>query len=483
MLKAAARTFSILPEAHAGTTSLTGAAAGKVAGPLQATVMLLESGDQRVCLLTSDFVEEYCRFSNLRRRRVASCLGIRPDQVLAFASHNHSDVLVCSRPGHGMPRFHECLEESDLTTAGRQLLDGTVQAAARLPSELVPVRAWWAVGHERRITYNRKGRRADGSTYFMREEDRVLLGQDFNGDIDDDAPVIMFRDLSNTPVCCLVQFTGHPVTAYHPEDPVVHGEYPQVACEHLSKAFDGIPVAFLQGCAGDTSSKGFITNRPVDERVSDAVRYGVFLGETYMQAARSLKRSQRQDLGLASARVRLPFRPLPSAMRLRAIIREIETFMESCARGDESALACVGLNLPRAFSPRYRIELVRPTLRWAEWALSFHTEGRLAEVPRCAEAEVAAIRIGDIGIVGMFGEPFLGIGRQIKRQSILPLAVPCGYMNDSALAYIPDAPNNGDWDYPSSFFRNTTSLLPYRNPAGDRLARTGVRLLEAITEV
>ena len=44
-------------------------------------------------------------------------------------------------------------------------------------------KALCAVGRERRISYNRKGRRADGTTYFMREEDRLLLGRDFCGDI------------------------------------------------------------------------------------------------------------------------------------------------------------------------------------------------------------------------------------------------------------------------------------------------------------
>jgi hypothetical protein len=38
---------------------------------------------------------------------------------------------------------------------------------------------------------------------------------------------------SGQTIAALTQFTGHPVTAYHPERPVVFGEWPQVACDAL----------------------------------------------------------------------------------------------------------------------------------------------------------------------------------------------------------------------------------------------------------
>ena len=89
---------------------------------------------------------------------------------------------------------------------------------------------------------------------------------------------------------------------------------------------------------------------------------------------------------------------------------------------------------------------------------------------------VAALRIGDVGIVGLPCEPFLGIGRQIKAASPLPLAAPCGYMNET-YGYVPDGPNAGDREYMSAFYRYTRFWPPYRKPAGDALARCAIRLL------
>lgn len=78
-------------------------------------------------------------------------------------------------------------------------------------------------------------------------------------------------------------------------------------------------------------------------------------------------------------------------------------------------------------------------------------------------------------------ELFLGIGRQIKAAAPTALTIPCGYMNDTSLAYVPDSPNNGDREYPSAFYRYTTTLLPFRHPAGDLLASTAVDLLRQLS--
>ena len=60
----------------------------------------------------------------------------------------------------------------------------------------------------------------------------------------------------------------------------------------------------------------------------------------------------------------------------------------------------------------------------------------------------------------------------------MPLTIPCGYMEDYSVGYIPDAANNGDREYESTYYRYTTCLLPYRQPAGDLLARAGMRAVK-----
>lgn len=481
MLQVAAETFSVHAKSGSQGRTQLGNIASQIFGPLKSSLLLLREGDVKIAILTSHFLTHYYPVSNLLRERVAKVLGLTKEQTLCFSSHNHCVVKLAKNQyhiGQVMPDF--VLPEEELTWEGQELLKGFLAAAERVNSSLVDVTVRYGAGHERRITHNRKGWRADGSTYLMREEDRLLLGEDFAGDIDDDAFVVGFFDAKNRPVAMLAHFTGHPVTAFHCDHPLVHGEFPQVACDDLSAAFGGIPVAFLQGCAGDTNSKGLLSKLTPEDSVRRAEKYGHQLGETFQAIARNLQPSKRHDLRLLWRTVALPFREVPPQAELEARLVKAEAFLENCTLGkDLETRGCDGLNFPSNMSLPYRRCLIEPIRDWLKWALAFHRENRLHEAPQSISLRTVVLRVGDVGLAGMPCEPLLGIGRQIKRTSPTPLTLPCGYMNDTSLAYVPDSPNCEDLDYSSGFYRYTKTMLPYQKPAGNLLASAAVADLAA----
>jgi len=478
-LQVAAVTFETTSEV--GATTRWGIPVAEVFGALQTTLLLLADGPTRLCFIATACFADGFPYSNLVRRRLGAILDLPREQIVLFSTHNHSTVLVAGMAQFAgrMPQPDAVLPESELTDFGRRLLGQMKDAARTLAPRLVPVTVAWALGRERRISYNRKGRRADGSTYLMRDEERVLLGADFNGDIDDEAPVVAFLGANGRPVCFFVQFTAHPLASFHPEHPVVFGDYCQVACDDLSAAHGGVPVLFLQGCAGESNTKLFLLKIPAAERVANAVRFGRLLGETYIAASRDLQPSPRSDLAFAWRDVFLPFTGVPSERRLRADLVVIEDYLRRVAAGDENLLTCLGINAARSMSLAYRMKVVEPYRRWIGWALRFHTENRLGHAPRGVPATVGAFRIGEIGLVGLPCEPLLGLGRQIRAGSRLPLTIPVGYMNDN-IGYVPDGPNVGDTEFSSAFYRYTAEFLPYRKPAGDLLARAGLQALRQI---
>jgi hypothetical protein len=272
----------------------------------------------------------------------------------------------------------------------------------------------------------------------------------------------------------LTQFTGHPVTSYHPETPVVFGEWPQVACDRLAEHFDkreNTPVGFLQGCAGDVNSKEMFCGG-----VQRAKEFGHMLGESYIHALANLKPSGRDGLDFVMEKVNVPLAPLPPRQVLLDELEEMDDFIRRGKSGDEETLLCVGLNFPRALTPAYRarlVELIRP---WNQWALKLHEQGSVDSVPKHLEMTIAVIRIGDVGIVGMPCEPFQGIGRRIRRQSPLPISIPCAYMNASH-GYITDAANTGDREYMSAFYRYTKFRPPLKKPAGNVMADRAIEVL------
>jgi hypothetical protein len=474
-LRAASLRFGITPESGGPTYSGTGVVIGEVLGPLKTTVTLLQDGELRVCIVATDIGLQGLNVSDLFRRELAAALDIPIANVLTLWSHNHSATIIASNE---VPIYRTCIDEvpeADLLPVGKELLDTLLSHAKRLPDLLEPVTVWWAEGEEGRITYNRKGRRADGSTYFMREEDRVLLGKDFNGDIDRQAPVVVLKNMDGRPVSVLVQFTGHPVTCYHPERPVVFGEWPQVACDrlaqHLSPAAPP-PVSFLQGCAGDVNSKEMFRGG-----VERSRQFGGMLAASYIAALDKLRASRRDGLDYAVENIRVPLAPLPSRKVLQRELDEMTDFMRRAAAGDENTLECLGMNLPRDLSPAYRSVMIELAKRWNDWALGLHEAGRAGEVPSGLDMAVPVLRLGDVGIVAMPCEPFQGIGRQIRHGSPLDLTIPCGYAN-AGYPYITDAPNTGDSEYMSACYRYTEFLPPLNRPAGDVLARGAVKCLK-----
>ncbi|MAE60137.1 MAG: hypothetical protein CMJ49_02145 [Planctomycetaceae bacterium] len=314
----------------------------------------------------------------------------------------------------------------------------------------------------------------------MREADRVRIARDYRGDVDTHAPVVCLNRADGSTVAAIVQFTAHPVTAFHPEKSVAHGDYPQVACDvladHLARGGVRPAVVFIQGCAGDVNSKEMFTGGP-----KAAERYGKYLGETYAKASRRLTASARDGLDYAVERARVPYAGLPSVRTLEREVREMEDFVRRAEAGDEDTLSCVGLNFPTDLSPTYRGKLVSMPLNWNRWALKQHRAGRADRQAASLPMEMPVLRIGDVGIVGMPCEPFQGIGRQIRAGSRLGLTIPAGYVN-SSFGYVPDAANLGDREYMSTFYRYSRYQLPFRRPAGDALARVGVGVLRGFAE-
>ncbi len=402
-LKAAALEFEVAPAVGGFTTSKVGARVQNVAAPLKTAVTLLQAGEESVCLVTPHMNSpKGANISPLIRRTAAEALGLPIEKVLLMLSHNHTDFNLVSNhvEAYRVSSIDsDDVPEPELLPAGEEFLQKLAATAKQLPALLQPVTVWWAVGKEDRISYNRKGRRADGSTYLMREEDRELLGADFKGDVDDQAPIVVLKNPRGEVVTAITHFTAHPVTCFHPEKPVVFGDWPQVSCECLAEHFSSdkpVVVSFLQGCAGDVNSKGMFRSG-----VELSKKFGRMLADSYIAALKDLRVSERDGLDFAVEKVRIPLAPLPSVEVLKAEIAEMEDFIQRAKAGDENTRLCVGQNFPSELTPAYRAALVEMILPWSRWALDLHEQGKADTVAKHLEVDIQVLRLGDVGIVGM----------------------------------------------------------------------------------
>lgn len=479
VLKAAARTFAITPKAGTPAVSNTVQVLHEVVGDLKSTLVLFEYGPTRLCFLTSALriqggTIEPGGLIVASRLIVAKELGLTLSQVVLAGAHNHTipDVVVDNPTAWGEPGTPP---ESTTNDVARQFLVGLGAAARGLEKELVPVTVEWGVAKETRVTYNRRGHRPDGKSYFIREEDRLELGESYIGEIDPDATVVVLRGEKGLPVAAFAFFTGHPVTGYNPEKMVSHGQWVQVACEKLSAYLGGVPVGFLQGCAGDINSKYMLTGT-----IQQAIELGGYLGESYIAAAKSLHRSVRTDLQWSREKVNVPHAPLPPLASVERDLASIDDFIRRGNAGDENTLECVGMNFPKALTPPYRARLVDMVRPWYVWARDLQRSGKADESPKYLPIDIVVARFGDVGFIGLPFEAFVRTGLKMKRETPLPCVLTSCYVGDSSgrsYGYIPDASAVNDREYQAGYFRYNAGRPPYRSPGGDAAAEVAVAKL------
>jgi len=470
-MEVSASTFSIVPKV--GTPaghSRSGNNIEEVYEDLKSTLFLFKQGDNKLCLVTSPLgvhykgsLHEFCV------EKLSAILKIPEEAIITNSSHNHTipflDVSNKERPEEGTPELLSW-------ELGREFMTKFENAAMQLNKNLCPVTVEWGVAEENRITYNRKGVRFDGTTYFMREEDRLAkVGKGYHGLIDSDAAVVVFKDYKEKPVAALTFFTGHPVAAYNPEKMISYGQFPQTASEKLSNYLGGIPVGFVQGCAGNINAKYMLTGT-----IDEAKQLGEYLGETFILATELLQPSKRIGLEWKKEIVNIPLAILPNESKLKKDLDSIDDFIRRGKAGDENTLECVGMNFPLALTPPYRANLIEGVRPWYVWALEMHKKNKLNDLPKYFPLEIVVARFGDVGFVGMPFEPFVETGLKIKREAALPYVLTCGY-TDGSYGYIPDADGVDDLEYMSGSYRYRQERPPYKAPGGDACAEEALKII------
>jgi hypothetical protein len=165
---------------------------------------------------------------------------------------------------------------------------------------------------------------------------------------------------------------------------------------------------FLQGACGDIRAI-----RTVD--FDDVRRQGQLLAGEIIKQLALLNVPEYPEVsprvGAVSETITVPSRPLPPILPLEEAYRKARQEYEQAMTDEERRRA--GLELHRVTEPYER------------------TRRGDALVP----AEIQVLRIGDIALVGIPGEPFCEMGLDLKKNAAAPRTLCLGYTNDY-LGYI-----------------------------------------------
>jgi len=262
------------------------------------------------------------------------------------------------------------------------------------------------------------------------------------GPVDEDFPVVLFRDAKDgRPVASLSTFAMH--VAVYGGGPF-SADFPAVMQDELrAKLGDGFVSVFGEGTAGDTNHLDVDSDRPQPWE-TETPRIGRALAESVLGALPSMKREAQPSLAARSARVPVPLQEVTE---------------------EQVALAREVLSLKRVPAPAFLVSVEAYRILWARSMRARDGDSMLDEVQ--------AVRLGeDVAVVLLPHEVFVELGMAIKRRSPFRATLVITLSNDVDF-YVPTRKAFAEGGY-------EVCTSPMKPGGGERLVDGAVALLESL---
>jgi hypothetical protein len=354
---------------------------------------------------------------------VAAAVGIGPERVLVCASHTHSGPEGWTGPLHpGLPG------RRDAGLVGR-MAETVTGAALRLRACRGRVRARWHAGSTEAVGGNRY--RPDGPH-------------------DTSFGVLELRRDDGSPAALLFDYASHP-TVLGPDNLTWSADWPGATRRELASLIGQPVAAFLQGAAGDASSRFVRRGRDHDEVRTLGGHLATSIARTLAAASAT---AETGPIRLSRSALHLPYRDVPS-------LEDSLELRHAAEREWQRELAHHGEDHPAVRIARTRYE---GCAMLAAMAATGRPTG-------CAEVPVSVVTLGEIAWLHTPFELFASLGLRIRRGSPFRHTRVIGY-TDGYLGYLPDADGHRGGVYESY-------VTLFEPDAGDTLVEHCLKLLRA----
>ena len=391
--------------------------------PLYANAVALDCGERAV-MISLDNLGINQEILNIYRKKVAEATNIPYEGIFISCTHTHTAPAAKYEVSAKVDEYIEFLSKK------------VVEAAKCAVSDLKKAKMGFGKGIAPDIAFVRRFKMKDGSIKTnpgVNNPDIVAPV----GNIDESVSVLRFdREGGDTVV--LVSFGCHP--------DVVGGckysaDWPGFVRNTVEKTLDGVKCIFFNGAEGDINhvnvhpTGGFLNGTFMDfddvSRGYDHARYmGRVITGGVLQAFDKVQYTDKTEIKCENKVINVPSNK-PTAEELPEAHRINDLHLS----GRDSELPYSGMMLTTVVAEAARMV-------------------RLENAADAFDMTLSGIKIGDVAIMGIPGEPFLGIGKEIKEsegyQMIIPIACTNGYEG-----YFPmkDSYDEGGYEARSSNFR------------------------------
>ncbi len=438
-------------------------AAGIDPAGMFATALVLSDGKQRFAMVDIDALGVSGMGDVIAR--AATATGIPPAHIRLAATHTHAGPMFQREKGPvGVdPKRYEAM----MSAYRSMLADRIVASIKEANGKLRPVHAWGAKG----IGSINMNRRVRGS---MSSPPAVGLNPD--GFVDRELVVIRIDDAEGKPYAVLVNFQCHGTVLTY-ENKLISPDWIGKVRSIIEQAMPGATALFFQGAAGN---QGPIEGGTGDVKV--AHRLGTILGLEAAALAMQIETVRRAPklegfVESTAFAAKQPWRvegprdaTLKFAARTLSLPPRQYTPAEIRAMEERLAQAEKALEPARSSGDSWRKHQAEARHRRFFDLLE---QWRKPHDPTPVTVDVQALRIGNMVLVAMPGEPFAEIGAAVKKSSPFPITMFCGYSTGKGGDYMPV-----DAEYAHEGYE--VERTPYGRAAAEKLVRETIALLGII---
>jgi hypothetical protein len=395
----------------------------RIKGIRQATTvraLVLEHAGTQIALLSVDacgFAEEVARRI---QQRVAGQTGISADSVRVCATHTHSmPAFFPLRQWGGIPREYMATVE-----------DKCVEAVQQAKADLSPAAFYVGKSRCEDANFNRTTKEYKTDAFFSSdasEEQRWL---------DTTLQVLYFERTGTKRDLLWYHFSAHPVCY---TDELAGPDWPGLVDQRMREDMR-LPVAFLQGHAGDVNPGPGSPWLGEPEKVAEAVYRGIRTAVNGMA-----------PVDVDALRSQTTVFNLPLDMTLfQAWLREYAADPSKCASGPW---------VDAGFSQDWYEGNVRRAFKSDRLPIS-----------------LSAVRIGCVGLVFHPAELYSYYGLAIRRGSPLPHTIVVGYA-DGIIGYLADPRAYRDGEYAALVVPKILDFPPFTPNAAQEMTQAAIELL------
>jgi hypothetical protein len=419
----------------------------RVRDDLTATALVIGDGEGKcVAIVAVDLMYNDESFTHSVCEQVTAHTNLLPEAVCVNFSHTHN------APTAGFIRGAGEQDPVYLCYAAQQAAAVVIQA--------------WRIRQPAKLSVGKS--ELAGMTFNRTRE---------NGPVDTRISVLRADTLEGQPLAVAVNFHSHCTAHMETDLRAISRDWPGEVVDQLEVALPGVTAMYWQGTCGDVN---FCREFNGTDRRFEPARAVTRAALAALEQARPI---ERPGVCALTRTVHLPTR----RWTREEVLRDREEGLHRLKTGDTTnwlaGIARVIVNLPERLPARYGGSVEQAVAAISRFAVEWTGDilPALETRPESLEAEVQAIRIGDVWLVANPAELFTTLGLEVRRRWPHEDLFMLGYSNGS-IGYLPDAHDIERRSYAAYQSPKFTGQFPFTPESGIRMVQGMLNALHQVEE-